>query len=159
MKCERALVGGTAKSVPSAEDKVSPPRPSPKVATARGRAVDNEPQRLKLRRLRLQGGKKLWWLLVINIVQVHHNCPRAFVSSLANACPNSLLSEHFNRLAAKAPYLDSMYFSWPFVTACVTSIVGLPEAAGAYVPGKAFDRFVTIWLENEVSKNPSIKKQ
>jgi hypothetical protein len=24
-------------------------------------------------------------------------------------------------------------------------------AAAAYVPGKAFDRFITIWLENQVS--------
>lgn len=43
-----------------------------------------------------------------------------------------------------------MYLNWPLVTLCVISTVGLLEAVSAYVPGKAFDRFVTIWLENEV---------
>lgn len=76
--------------------------------------------------------------------------------SYANLCPNSLLSEHFKGFAAKAPYLESMKLFWPLVTACVTSIVRLPGASGAYVPGNAFDRFVTIWLENEVSNKPSM---
>lgn len=30
------------------------------------------------------------------------------------------------------------------------ALVATPVYAATYVPGKAFDRFVTIWLENEV---------
>jgi len=29
-------------------------------------------------------------------------------------------------------------------------LAGATAAAAAYVPGKAFDRFITIWLENQV---------
>lgn len=40
-------------------------------------------------------------------------------------------------------------------------LAGASAAAAAYVPGKAFDRFITIWLENqdfaEVEKNSHIK--
>lgn len=31
-----------------------------------------------------------------------------------------------------------------------TVLAGLAAAAAALVPGKAFDRFITIWLENQV---------
>lgn len=35
-------------------------------------------------------------------------------------------------------------------------LAGATVTAAAYVPGKAFDRFITIWLENQVySLSPS----
>jgi hypothetical protein len=45
-----------------------------------------------------------------------------------------------------------MYHSWLFVTLHLALVVDVPKAAGVYVPGKAFDRFVTVWLENEVGE-------
>lgn len=58
----------------------------------------------------------------------------------------------------KLSHFGSMYLTWPLVALCVIPIARLSGVVGTYVPGKAFDRFVTMWLENEVGNKSSIKR-
>lgn len=40
-----------------------------------------------------------------------------------------------------------------FFPSCLLGVISV--ATAALVPGKAFDRFITIWLENQVKISPS----
>lgn len=42
---------------------------------------------------------------------------------------------------------------------CLLLLTGATAATAAYVPGKIFDRFITIWLENQVCLSVSSSRR